>query len=199
MPSSQKLQLWLKPNCTWMFIGRSSRTIQGTFLLSLVPIRPVVSEKKLEMWKVYRRQTMNVHWTVFYNLKVFCSDMKFKMATTAGLNLTLDPMGKMFQNAKTDDGRQVMAIVHLDLWWKILMLFTEAYIKTNLVKLIFKTFTIENSKKKGHVPWMDLYKVSVFRSSQIFNMAARAKNMLWLAEISKIFFSETNELTESIY
>jgi hypothetical protein len=23
---------------------------------------------------------MNVHWTVFYNLKVFCSDMKFKMA-----------------------------------------------------------------------------------------------------------------------
>jgi hypothetical protein len=25
--------------------------------------------------------------------------MKFKMAATAGLNLTLDPMGKMFQNA----------------------------------------------------------------------------------------------------
>jgi hypothetical protein len=29
----------------------------------------------------------------------FCPDMKFKMAATAGLNLTLDPMGKMFQNA----------------------------------------------------------------------------------------------------
>jgi hypothetical protein len=39
---------------------------------------------------------MNVHWTVFYDLKVFCSDMKFKMAATAGLSLTLDPMGKMF-------------------------------------------------------------------------------------------------------
>jgi hypothetical protein len=38
---------------------------------------------------------MNVHWMVFYNLKVFCSDMKFKMAATAGLSLTLDPMGKM--------------------------------------------------------------------------------------------------------
>ena len=25
--------------------------------------------------------------------------MKFKMAATAGLSLTLDPMGKMFQNA----------------------------------------------------------------------------------------------------
>ena len=39
---------------------------------------------------------MNVHWMVLYNLKVFCSDMKFKMAATAGLSLTLDPMGKMF-------------------------------------------------------------------------------------------------------
>ena len=44
---------------------------------------------------------MNVHWTVFDNLKVFCSDMKFKMAATAGLNLTLDPMGKMLQNASS--------------------------------------------------------------------------------------------------
>jgi hypothetical protein len=42
---------------------------------------------------------------------------------------------------------------------------------------------------------MVLYKVSVFRSSRMFNMAASAINMLWLAEISKIF-SETNELTE---
>jgi hypothetical protein len=25
---------------------------------------------------------MNVHWMVLYNLKVFCSDMKFKMAAT---------------------------------------------------------------------------------------------------------------------
>ena len=28
---------------------------------------------------------MNVYWMVLYNLKVFCSDMKFKMAATAGL------------------------------------------------------------------------------------------------------------------
>ena len=44
---------------------------------------------------------MNVHWTVLYNLKVFCSDMKFKMAATVGLSLTLDPMGKMFQNTSS--------------------------------------------------------------------------------------------------
>ena len=36
---------------------------------------------------------MNVHWMALY--KLFCSDMKFKMAATAGLSLTLDPMGKI--------------------------------------------------------------------------------------------------------
>jgi hypothetical protein len=30
---------------------------------------------------------MNVHWMVLYNLKVFCSEMKFKMVATAGLSL----------------------------------------------------------------------------------------------------------------
>ena len=41
---------------------------------------------------------MNVHWMVLYKLYVFWSDMKFKMVASAGLCLTLDPMGKMFQN-----------------------------------------------------------------------------------------------------
>jgi hypothetical protein len=44
---------------------------------------------------------MNVHWMVLYKLYVFCYDMKFKMAATAGLSLTLDPMGKMFQSASS--------------------------------------------------------------------------------------------------
>ena len=44
---------------------------------------------------------MNVHWMVLYKLSFFCSDMKFKMAATVGLSLTLDPMGKMFQNASS--------------------------------------------------------------------------------------------------
>jgi hypothetical protein len=38
---------------------------------------------------------------VLYTLYVFYSDMKFKMAATAGLSLTLDPMGKMFLNASS--------------------------------------------------------------------------------------------------
>jgi hypothetical protein len=44
---------------------------------------------------------MNVHWMFLYKLYVFCSDMKFKMAATAGLSLTLDPMEEMFQNASS--------------------------------------------------------------------------------------------------
>ena len=44
---------------------------------------------------------MNVYWMVLDKLQVFCSDMKFKMEATAGLNLTLDPKGKMFQNASS--------------------------------------------------------------------------------------------------
>ena len=37
---------------------------------------------------------MNVHWTFFYNLKVFCSDMKFKMVATAGLKFNIGPYWK---------------------------------------------------------------------------------------------------------
>jgi hypothetical protein len=44
---------------------------------------------------------MNVHWMVLYQLYVFCSDMNFKTAATAGLNLTLDRMGKVSQNASS--------------------------------------------------------------------------------------------------
>jgi hypothetical protein len=41
---------------------------------------------------------MNVYWMVLYKLYVFFSYMKFKMAATTGLSLTLDPMGKMSSN-----------------------------------------------------------------------------------------------------
>ena len=44
---------------------------------------------------------MNVNWMVHYKHDVFCSDTKFVMAATAGLSLTLDPTGKMFQNASS--------------------------------------------------------------------------------------------------
>jgi hypothetical protein len=53
-------------------------------MYSLALIKVVVSEKK-----------------AFEHFPIGCSDMKFKMADMAGLRLTLDPMGKMFQNASS--------------------------------------------------------------------------------------------------
>jgi hypothetical protein len=58
-------------------------------MYSLALIIFVVSEKKAFE-----------HFPIGSNV-VFCSGMKFKMAATAGLSLTLDPMGKMFQNASS--------------------------------------------------------------------------------------------------
>ena len=52
-------------------------------------------------WTIETKLPKNDHWMVLYKLLVFYSDMKFKMAATAGLSLTLDPMGKMFQNASS--------------------------------------------------------------------------------------------------
>jgi hypothetical protein len=73
-------------------------------LLSLAPIGQVVSEKKLEMWKVYRRQT-------------------------------------------TDDGRQVMAIVHLDLWSRWTKKEKHCWLeKTNIITQ-YKTINISWSKR----------------------------------------------------
>jgi hypothetical protein len=42
---------------------------------------------------------LNFHWMVLYKLYVFCSDMKFKMAVTARLNLKPDPIRKKFSKA----------------------------------------------------------------------------------------------------
>ena len=52
-------------------------------------------------WTIETKLYMNVHWKVLYELYVFCSDKKFKMATTAELSATLDPLGKIFQNASS--------------------------------------------------------------------------------------------------
>ena len=87
---------------------------------------------------------MNVHWMVLYKLYAFCSDIetklpKFKMAATAGLSLTHDPMGKMFQ-------------MHF---------FSQT------------TWTIE-TKLARNVHWMVLYKLYVFVPIWKFKMAATA-------------------------
>ena len=76
------------------------------------------------------------------------------------------------------------------------ILLTQDYMGKYRNILLSETTELIEPKLYMDVLWMVLYKITVFRSSLIFNMAARANNVLWLAEISKLLFSETNELTE---
>ena len=105
----------LKPNCPGVIIGRSS-TRCVFFYADLKSKMATTAGHRLTQdpmgkcsnaffsettnmikTKLYR----NVHWMVLYKFYVICSDMKFKMAATAGRSLTLDPIGKMFQNASS--------------------------------------------------------------------------------------------------
>ena len=111
---------------------------------------------------------MNVHWMVLYNLKVFCSDKKFKMAATAGLSLTLDPMGKMFQNASS--------------------LKPLGQLKPNCLNAFFsETTNMIKAKLYMNVHWMVLYNLKVFCSDMKFKMAATAGLSLTLDPMGKMF------------
>jgi hypothetical protein len=59
-------------------------------MYSLALIIFVVSEKKAFE-----------HFPIGFNVNLCPADMIFQMAATAGLSLTLNPMGKMFQNASS--------------------------------------------------------------------------------------------------
>ena len=64
---------------------------------------------------------MNVHWMVLYRLYVFCFDMKFKMAATAGLSLTLDPMGKnVSKRSFSETTKTVETKLSMNDHWKVL-------------------------------------------------------------------------------
>ena len=105
----------LKPNCPGMILGRSSTKFLFFYAdrkfkmaatagnrLTLDPMGKCSNAFFSETTNMIKAKLyMNVHWMVLYELDVSCSDMKFKMAATAGLSLTLDPMGKMFQNASS--------------------------------------------------------------------------------------------------
>ena len=113
--SSLKRLRQLKPNFPGMIIGRSSTKFlffyadrkfnmaaTAMHILALNPIGKCSNAFFSETTNMITAKLyMNVHWMVRYKLYVFCSNMKFKMAATAGLSLTLDPMGKMFLSASS--------------------------------------------------------------------------------------------------
>jgi hypothetical protein len=57
-----------------------------------------------------------------------------------------------------------------------------------------RTLTHDKSSHKlaRNVHWMVLYQICVFGADLKYNMAARVHNVFSLAEILKIFLSETN-------
>ena len=57
---------------------------------------------------------------LLYKLYVFCSGMKFKMAATAGLNLTLDPMGKCSNAFFSETTNIIKAKLYMNVHWIVL-------------------------------------------------------------------------------
>ena len=137
---------------------------------------------------------MNVHWKVHYKLNVFCSDMKFKMASTTGLSLTLDPKGKMFQNASSLKplgqlkpncpgmiiGRSSYKFYVFYVDRKSKMAATAGHILTldpmgKCSNAFFsETTNMIKAKLYLNVHWMVLYNLKVFCFDMKFKMAATA-------------------------
>ena len=137
---------------------------------------------------------LNVHWTVLYTLDVFGSDMKFKMVATAGLNLTLDPMGKMFQNTSSLKplgqlkpncsgmiiGRSSTKFLFFYADRKFKMAATTGHRLTldpmgkSSNAFFSETTNMIKAKLYMNVHWMVLYRLDVFCSDMKFKMVATA-------------------------
>ena len=146
---------------------------------------------------------MNVHWMVLHKLYVFCSDMKFKMAATAGLSLTLDPMGKCFKRFFSETTRTVETKLPRNDHWKVLYKFYVFYAdrKSKMAAtaihrltygkmfkcLLLRTTNMIKAKLYMNVHWMVLYKLYVFCSDMKFKMAATTGLSLTLDPMGKMF------------
>jgi hypothetical protein len=73
---------------TWFNIGPYGKKVSKRFFSEIT-------------WTIETKPPRNDHWKALYKFSVFYADRKSKMATTAEHRLTLDPMGKMFQNASS--------------------------------------------------------------------------------------------------
>jgi hypothetical protein len=96
---------------------------------------------------------------VLYKLCVFCSGMKFKMAATAGLSLTLDPM--RWRPSWISDLCRGPSNDHS---WAVWFQLSKWFQTTNIIK----------AKLYMNVHWMVVYKLYVFCSDKKFKMAATA-------------------------
>jgi hypothetical protein len=95
--SSLKPHGQYKPNCPGIIIGRFSSKFSFFYAdqnskmdttsgnrLTFVPMGKCSHAFSETTNMIKAKLCLNVHWMVLYKLKVYCSDMKFKMAATAG-------------------------------------------------------------------------------------------------------------------
>ena len=118
---------------------------------------------------------MNVHWMVLYKLYVFCSDMKFKMAATAGPITLWENVSKRFFSEIT---RTVETKLPRNDHWKVLYKFYVFYAdrKSKMATTAMHRLTLEpmgkcsnaffsettniiKAKLYMNVHWMVLYKL----------------------------------------
>ena len=211
----------LKPNCQGMIIERSSTKFMffnvdrkskmaatAIHRLTLDPMGKCSNAFFLETtYMIKAKLYMNVHCIVLYNLKVFCSDMKLKMAATAGLNLTLDPMGKMFQNAcslkrlgQLKPNCQGMIIERSSTKFMFFNVDRKSKMAATAIHRLtldpmgkcsnaffLETTYMIKAKLYMNVHWMVLYNLQVFCSDMKFKMAATAGLNLTLDPMGKMF------------
>ena len=198
----------LKPNCPGMIIGRSSTKFLFFYAdrkfkmiiadtaghrLTLDPMGKCSNAFFSETTNMIKTKLyMNVHWMVLYKLYVFCSDMKFKMAATAGLSLTLDPMGKMFQNAFYKVAVFLCrSKIHVDRKFKMAATAGHKLTLDPMGKcsntFFLETTNMIKAKLYMNVHWMVLYKLYVFCSDMKFKMVATAGLSLTLDPMGKMF------------
>ena len=119
---------------------------------------------------------------VLYKFYVFCSGMKFKMAATAGLSLTLDPMGKnVSKRFFSETTRTVETKLPRNDHWKVLYKFYVFYVdrKSKMAPTAIHRLTLDpmgkcsnaffsettnmiTAKLYMNVHWMVLYKLFTF-------------------------------------
>ena len=143
---------------------------------------------------------LNVHWMVLYKLYVFCFDMKFKMAATAGLSLTLDPMRKNVSKCffsettwtiETKLPRNDHFVLYADRKSKMATTSIHRLTLNSMGKcsnaFFSETTNMIKAKLYMNVHWMVLYKLQVFCSDMKFKMAATAELSLTLDTMGKMF------------
>jgi hypothetical protein len=118
---------------------------------------------KEEDWEKYReikRKTLNEtrqsHWNYV---------MKFKMAATAELSLTLDPIGKMFQNASLNPLGQLKPNCGF------------LYISKSLEDIMKKDIPSKMTSKRHNLPWIThKTRKQINRKHKLFQRAKKTNN-----------------------